>query len=412
MQGLLQGLRSGAWLTAERLRVIPLIMLAVMVLSCVYLVATSKDYVDFMGRPLGTDFSNIYIAGLFVLEGEPEAPFDVEKHYARQQAMFGEDVLFFGWHYPPFLLGVSALLALLPYGAALAVWQLGTLALYLWAIWRITGQVRMPDWKRYTVLLALAYPAVFVNITHGHNGFLSCALLAGGLYLLDRRPFVAGILFGLLAYKPQFGVMIPLVLAVTGRWHSFASAALTVVAMVLLSTAAFGVEIWDAFRSASEFTRDVVLEQGGTGWHKIQSLFSWVRMLGGPVWLAYAVQGAGMVAVGGCLVWLWRSGAAFALKAAGLCTGVMLATPYSLDYDLVVLAGAIAFFVVDGLEKGFRPWEKTLVALLWLSPFVTRIVAMHIHVPLSVVLMLAFFGCILARARSQCLPRGESQPLA
>ena len=41
----------------------------------------------------------------------------------------------------------------------------------------------------------------------------------------------------------------------------------------------------------------------------------------------------------------------------------MLATPYSLDYDLMLLAPAIAFLAADGLARGFAPWEKTALAL-------------------------------------------------
>ena len=76
----------------------------------------------------------------------------------------------------------------------------------------------------FWLLLALAFPAVFVNIGHGHNGFLTAALIGAGLLMLDRRPILAGILFGLMAYKPQFGVLIPLVLAATGRWRAFLAA--------------------------------------------------------------------------------------------------------------------------------------------------------------------------------------------
>ena len=47
---------------------------------------------------------------------------------------------------------------------------------------------------RCILLLALAYPAVLINIGHGQNGFLTAALLGGALIILDRRPILAGIL--------------------------------------------------------------------------------------------------------------------------------------------------------------------------------------------------------------------------
>ena len=79
------------------------------------------------------------------------------------------------------------------------------------------------------LLLALAFPSVLINVGHGQNGFLTAALLGGALVVLDRRPLVAGILLGLLVYKPQYGLMLPIVLAVSGRWRCFAAAAATVV---------------------------------------------------------------------------------------------------------------------------------------------------------------------------------------
>ena len=195
---------------------------------------------------------------------------------------------------------------------------------------------------------------MLINVGHGQNGFLTAALLGGALVLLDRRPLIAGILFGLLVYKPQFGLMIPIALLAGAHWRSFAAAAATVVVLTLVTTFAFGPQVWHAFLVSTQFSRTVVLEQGNTGWQKIQSLFSWARMWGAPIPLAYALQGVLTVALGIATVRLWRSAAAPALKAAALCLAAILATPYTLDYDMMVLGPAIAFFAVDGLARGFR----------------------------------------------------------
>ena len=63
-----------------------------------------------------------------------------------------------------------------------------------------------------TPLTAAALPAVFVNIGQGQNGFLTAALLGGALHWLNRKPWLAGVLIGCLAYQPQFGVLIPIAL--------------------------------------------------------------------------------------------------------------------------------------------------------------------------------------------------------
>lgn len=395
-------LRSGDWLTRERIRIVATALLIASAAAILFLVVTANGVIDRQGRPLGTDFSNVYAAGTYVLAGNPEAPFDPPQQFAREQALFGQSTQFDGWHYPPFFLFVAAALALMPCGLALAVWQAVTLGLYLLTIGAILkafspengGAIRRdPLW----LLVALAFPAVLINIGHSQNGFLTAALLGGALVVLDRRPIVAGLLLGLLVYKPRYGLLIPLVLAVSGRRKCFASAAITV-ALLIATTLTFGDGVWHAFLASTEFTRTVVLEQGNTGWYKIQSVFSWARMWGAPIPLAYALQGAVILGIGGALAWLWRSAAPYPLKAAALCLATILATPYSFDYDMMVLAPAITLIAVDGFTRNFGPWEKTLLAALWLMPLVARSVAQISLIPLGVPAMLAIFILILQRS--------------
>jgi alpha-1,2-mannosyltransferase len=216
MDGWLGILRSGDWLTRERMRLWGTAVLAASAVGLLFLIVTSNGLIDFLGRPLGSDFSNVYAAGTYVLEGLSSAPFDWSAQLAREKALFGAGTQFYGWHYPPFFLFVAGLLATMPYIVALAVWQGVTLALYLFCVRAILltfpspviEETRNKTW----LLLAVAFPAVIVNLGHGHNGFLSSALMSGALVMLDKRPVLAGILFGLLSYKPQFGLLIPLVL--------------------------------------------------------------------------------------------------------------------------------------------------------------------------------------------------------
>jgi alpha-1,2-mannosyltransferase len=403
MNGLASGIASGAWLTLARLRAYALILLALAMLALGALFATSSGLNDYQGRPLGTDFSNVYAAGKYVLEGRPEAPFSPPLQHKKEQEIFGEKTPFYGWHYPPVFLFLAAALAALPYLVALLVWQAATLALYLWSIRAILPRAEV--W-----LPALAFPAVLINIGHGHNGFLTAALIGGGLWLLERRPVAAGILFGLLIYKPQFGVFIPLALAAGGYWRAFIAASATVVALCAATYLAFGVGVWDAFRESMTFTRVIVLEKGETGFHKIQSVFAAVRLFGGTVALAYAAQAVAFAIAAFCLVRLWRSEAAFALKAAALIAASMLATPYLLDYDLMIAAPAIAFLAAHGLDRGFAPNEKSALALIWIAPLVTRALAEQIFLPIGLVAIIVLFVLPLRRsALDRAAPPASAQ---
>jgi hypothetical protein len=387
-----QGLRLGRWLTAARARGYSLILLAIYALAIAGWIAVSDGLIDRNGKPLGTDFSNVYAAGSLTWQGRPAEAYEPARQHAAEKAEFGgREVPFYGWHYPPFFFAVAVLVAAVPYAWGVSVWLGASLLAYLAAIRAI-----LP--RRETLLTASAFPAVFVNIGHGQNGFLTTALLGGALHLLDARPWLAGVLIGALAYKPQFGVLIPLALLASGRWSTIAAAIATVVALIAISFVTLGGEVWHAFADSMNFTQTVVLEQGATGWEKIQSAFSAVRMWGAGVQMAYAVQIALALVLAATLAWLWHGDAAFELKAAGLATGSLLATPYVLDYDLVVLAIAIAFFARHGLRCGFRAFEISLLAAAWIVPLLSRGIAGATGVPLGLVVLLAFYGFILRRA--------------
>ena len=387
-----QSVRSGDWLTAERARGYSLMLLAIAVIAMAGWIAVSDGLIDRNGKPIGTDFSNVFAAGELTWRGKPADAYNPALQHAAEKATFGgREVPFYGWHYPPFFFAIAFLVAALPYASGLALWLAASLAGYLAVIRAILPR---PE----TLLTATVFPAVFVNAGHGQNGFLTAALLGGALQLLDRRPWLAGILIGLLAYKPQFGVLIPVALLASQRWSSIAAAAATIAALVAISVATLGGGVWHAFIDSMNFTQTVVLEQGGTGWEKIQSVFSAARNWGADIKTAYAIQTALALTLAATLAWLWHSNAAFELKASALATASLLATPYVLDYDLAVSAVAIAFFARYGFARGFRDWEISLLAAAWIVPLLSRGVAGATGIPLGLLVMLALYGFTLKRA--------------
>jgi hypothetical protein len=387
-----QGLRSGRWLTPARVRGYSLILLGLCAVAVVGWIALSDGLIDRNGKPLGTDFSNVYAAGTLTWQGRPAEAYQPALQHDAEKAVFGgREVPFYGWHYPPFFFAVAVLVAAVPYAWGLSIWLVTSLAAYLAVLRAILPR---PE----TLLIATAFPAVFVNIGHGHNGFLTAALLGGALQMLDRRPWLSGVLIGCLVYKPQFGVLIPVALLAGGRWSSIGAAMATVAALVAISFVTLGSGVWRAFADSMTFTRTVVLEQGNTGWEKIQSIFSAARMWGADVPAAYAVQIALALTLVATIAWLWRSDAAFELKASALATGSLLATPYVLDYDLVVLAVAVAFFARHGLISGFRDYEISVLAAAWMVPLLSRGIAGVTGIPLGLLVLLALYFCTLRRA--------------
>lgn len=403
MKRILQALRGAEFLSRERIAIWSGMLIAGYLIAIFWLGLSGHGLKDYAGRPLGTDFSGVYAAGILASHHHASAPFDIAFEAKQEQALFGPATPIYGWHYPPFFLLVAAPLAQLPYLAALVVWQVATLVLYLCAIWLLLKKsptralLDDPFW----VLPALGFTALFVNVTHGHNGFLTAALFGAALALLDERPVIAGVLLGLLVYKPQFGILVPIVLGASNRWKSFFSAAATVGLLTIVVTVLFGNDIWHAFFAATEFTRKVVLEHGSTGFYKMQSVFALVRLWGGSVAIAYCAQLCVAITALSSLVALWRSDMAMGYKKAALCLAALMVTPYSLDYDLMLLAPAITLLVAQGVVDEFLPYEKSILALLWLLPAAARVIARFTLVPLVIPLIILLYGMTLWRMRKR-----------
>jgi alpha-1,2-mannosyltransferase len=399
----LDSLRRGSWVTPDRARIAAIAATVATIATFGVLIVSGQGTLGGAGGPPGTDFASFYAAGKAALAGAPGSPYDPAAHYAREQALFGAETPFFAWQYPPVFLLVAAPLAMLPYLAALLVWQTVSLLLYLAAILAIlrsgpaAGAAQTGSVTQLALLFAVGYPAVFVNLGHGQNGFLSAALIGGGLAILDRRPMLAGALFGLLAYKPQLGLMIPVALLAGGRWRACGAAVLVVAALVVLAGVAFGTDVWQTFLASTGYSRSALLEGGGVAWHKFQTVYAAVRMWGGTLDLAYAAQALTTLATAIALAWLWRGRAAYPVMAAALALGTILATPFAFDYDLMVVAPAIAFLTLDAMARGAGPYEKTAAALLWLVPLVARSIAGALSVPIGILTVAAVFALTIRR---------------
>lgn len=378
-------------MSRERVIRIAAVCGVVSALCVTVLLVTAHGTLDYRGRPLGTDFSNVWTAGKMALEGSAPKAWSWPDHFAVQQLVHHKsDVDFFGWHYPPPFLLVAALLACLPYVPALIAWQVATLAPFTWMMWRLA-----PRWE--TILLTLAAPVTLICLTHGHNGFLTGLLLGGGLMLLDKRPFAAGLLFGCLIYKPQLALILPVLLLAGRQWRAIAGASVSAMLLIGVTLAAWGWPVWQAFIDSLPLTRHVVIEQGSTGFHKIMSPFAAVRLWGGSISAAYAVQLLFTLAAVGAVAWFaWRKQRP-ELRNALVCAAAVISTPYVLDYDLVILLPALAWLWLDGREHGFHRWDATLMAAAWFVPLSAREIAEYIYVPVGLICPLAIAFIALRR---------------
>jgi len=356
---------------AKVARPVELVCFALILMQAVYLAASFFQGIWILapdGSGVPSDFVNVWAAGRLALLGQSAAVYDWPAHKLVEEAAVGHAFDgYFGWHYPPPFLFVAAGLSLLSYAGAYALWTFGTFPAYLAAIRGIVGE-------RVGYLFAAAFPAVLANFIVGQNGFLTAGLIGGALTLLTRRPVAAGILIGLLTFKPHLGVLFPIALIAGGYWRTLFSAAIVAALMAAASWLAFGSETWAAFVANIGHTSQAFLSAGWADFDKLQTAFGVTRAFGGGETLAWCVQIAVALIAAGAIVALWRSRAAFEIKAAALAACTMLATPYLYIYDLVALAVPVAFLFRLGRARGFLPHEAAGICLacllILIFPFV------------------------------------------
>ncbi len=384
-------LTEAPWLDRRRLDRYPKLFVVIFAVAAIAWLAMGDGLLDPNGKPIGTDFVAFFSASTLALQGKAAAVYDGLAIYAAERdAVDGDAPGFFPWFYPPTFLMVVLPLALLPYGWALAAWLGTTLLGYLAVIRRIAP-------TREAIWLAIAFPAVLVNLGHGQNGFLTTALMGGAVLLLDRRPIVAGALFAALAIKPQLAILVPIALIAAGRWQAVMAATVAVTASAGLAWALFGTETVAAFFANSANARDF-MESGGVGWHKLQSVLAAVRLMGGGLTVSYAVQGFAAIVAAAATVWVWRKPAGVPVKGAALATATLLATPFYYDYDLVLLSLPIAWLAWDGYRGGYQSWEKSMLAFAWIWPLIARQAGLALGVSLTPLVLTGLLALAVRRA--------------
>lgn len=347
------------WILAKTLKIVPPFFVVLFLFFLTYRYLYCRDIF------FASDFCHYWVAGRLAMAGEPTAVYDFPRLQAFGQAVDGLHVGIPWFNTPTFLMLVLPF-SLVPYHAALFLWILTTLGGYL-IIMRRLAPLSQFTW------LALAFPSALLNINYGQNGFLSVIFLGGGLVLLDRSPIAAGIFLGLMTYKPQFALLIPIGLAAGRLWRTLSAMLITSGVLIGATALLFGMDVWGAF-----FQKIIVMLGGLKGGQisaaitlpieKMPTVLSAMKLIGADFLTAAVVQvivGLAIVAIVG---WTWHSKASPAIRSAILVLGTFLVTPYAFVYDNILIAIALACLGWEGYTKGWLPGEKICLFFAWITP--------------------------------------------
>ena len=273
------------------------------------------------------------------------------------------------WLYPPHFLIILMPFAILPFPASYLAFQVASFAAAAaaglhWA--------RCARWRVLWLVGLALMPATAFNLIVGQNALLTLALLLGGASLLGRSDLRAGLIFGLLSYKPQFAILIPVALLAGRHWRALAGAVISSLLGVVLSAAVFGLDPWAEWLG----NRIPSAAGGGAGeaWPamgRIWGLSAWASasVLGAPGWLAHAAQVAAVLLGAGCVWIAYRRPFERDRRMAVLLVATLVAAPHSLQYDLVLLGAATLLLCRNLLDNIAIPLTPSLLLVPWAAPF-------------------------------------------
>lgn len=384
-QSWLSHIRDAAWLDKDRVRAYAVIYF----IGSLGMIANT--YVKAMGG-VGSDFLAFWGAAKITLTDGAEATYDLALQKAVQGST-GFDEVFAFVNPPPFLFAITPF-GTLPYPIAWIAWVVTTFAIWFAITWRV--------YPRFWPLI-LAYPGAMIAASHAQNGLLTGALLVGGVALAGKRPWLGGAMIGALIIKPHLAVLMPFWLAAGGKWKAFIAAGVSAASLVLLSWLVFGTDTMLAYTTSWEKSAILMAQDKDEFFLRMATLYGQLR-----VWAGHEIAlAANAVTALLMVVLVWRSwnrfGGDMAATGALALAATPLASPYLFNYDIAFLILPTLWLTAEARDRegGFRPWDKLILLVLWLSPFVTRAAALPLELNLMPLASAAMVWLIWQRGKTQ-----------
>ena len=392
-----------------------------------FFISTDKQVTT---KNAGHDFLAFYTAGTFLREGRVSELYDLEKVKAFEQGLAQREGLElkegFGpfWN-PPVFAWVFVPLAGMSYTSAWWAWFAVNMSCAVAAIalmWDILNVPRASQWGLIPLLVIVSLPFIQA-LGHGQNTCFSLLILSGVVWFWRKgHGMWAGMICGLLFYKPQLAAVVAGILCITLGWRAMVGLAITGIALLAISetTMPGATRLWA--ERLPEFVK----------YMQIDHRYMWERHVTLKAFWRLFIQGYEIGNTRPAAVLLWViSIAALALGMtlavvrtltglgsrdrliAATITSMPLLMPFYFDYDLLLLAVPAVVFAAERMRENVtRPIDRAIIAswaALFAWMFVNPFVAGQTHVNGTVLLLSALSGMLVARACGQPVAQRDEQ---
>ena len=336
----------------------------------------------------GADFVHFYTLGHLASTHRVSALYDMKALHEAQVALVPESKNFlYPPVYPPQTAVLFAPFAGTSYQTALAVWTVLTIlgyALMLWGAWKPVSAL-LPN-RGLLAVTALVFPPFWMLVMYGQISIVILAAFWAGWMALERgHRVLAGVAFGLLAIKPQFGIPLAVVVLARREWAMLVGALISTGLQAAAVWAVLGADAFRGFASTLGVTADNVdlLESKPIYSHSLRMITRLLpNEIGIPLWIAAAV----------IVLWyttrVWKSEAPLRVRIGMVVLASVLINPHVIIYDAIVLVLPLVWFAAYVQEESRRAFAgRFWKTVCWLFAAFLVPTSEAIGLQLSVLLM-------------------------
>jgi hypothetical protein len=375
---------------------------------------TGPGYRSVFGPLKGSDFIQFYTLGHIDARTAPSTLYDPDAFHRLQTQLVPEsDPEHYLIVYPPHVTFLFRPFADLRYGSAALLWAAILALMYggcMWLAWHPFRAV-LPD-RRLLIAAAAAFPPFWYLVLHGQTAIVPLmAFCLGWLALEHRRPFWAGMALGLLLLKPQFALVLAVLVLVCREWSMLAGAIVSIGVQVTATIALLGATVLRDYAAVVMRFAELraLLEPKPEQLHSISAVTN--RLSGDWGMILWALLSAVVIVQ---TIRVWRSSAPVALRTGVLVLASVLVNPHVFVYDAVVLAPALVWLAAWVYREGSTlQMTKSVFVLAVYGLSLSLLVPSGALIPIQIsVLVLAGLLAVVSRDLLSAQNRKLEQPMA
>jgi hypothetical protein len=330
-----------------------------------------KGNTDLAGHLVGTDFVAFYTAGKIILLGRSPELYSLELAHTIQQELYGGFSFNFNPYLnPPHYALLMAPFASIPYPWAPLIW-IGLGLACLWLSVKLLGA----EHPTRTFFLTLTWLPVFYAASFGQNAFLSLLIFSLTYFLWKRNhPLLAGLIFSLLFYKPQFLIGIGLLWLLDWRrnWKALLGLGIGCLIQIILNFWLLPDATQAYFTYALKINTNLMSVEGFPMWNAFSVQAFWLALLPGFKGLAQALYILCALFFLYFFLKFWKKNRNHqAVMFSAAVTWLVLAIPYIMVYDWTLLL--VPAILLWENAQHLRPQWQATYAFLWVITFISGV---------------------------------------